>query len=318
MNYKEAGVDVKKGELFIDKIKPFIKETYNSNVVAGVGGFAALYDQGDHYLVTGTDGVGTKIKLAIELKNHKTIGEDLVAMCVNDILCTGATPLFFLDYLATSSLKIEEHKDVVYGIAQGCLKSQIALIGGETAEMPGMYTADDYDLAGFVVGQVAKKDYIKGDQVKAGMKIYALNSSGFHSNGYSLLRKLLEGESLELKKECLTPTRIYTHEVKKITQEFAIKGMAHITGGGLTNIQRIQPKLGYKITCLPELPNTMEKLITKAQMSKKDLFTTFNMGIGFVFICNPIEKKKLHTFDLLEIGEVTQDFSGVECLGTRL
>jgi phosphoribosylformylglycinamidine cyclo-ligase len=188
MNYKESGVDIEKGDLFIDRIKPFIKKTYTENVVSGVGGFAALYEQGDRYLASGTDGVGTKLKLATELNTHDTIGQDLVAMCVNDILCTGAKPLFFLDYLATSKLDLEVHQDVVKGIAQACSESGCALIGGETAEMPGMYKNGEYDLAGFVVGDVSKENLIDGRSIDAGMKIYAFTSSGFHSNGPSIVR----------------------------------------------------------------------------------------------------------------------------------
>lgn len=318
MNYKEAGVDVELGDRFIDQIKPFIKQTYNKNVISGVGGFAGLYDQGENYLATGTDGVGTKIKLAIELGIHDTIGEDLVAMCVNDILCTGAFPMFFLDYLATSKLDLDIHKQVVKGIANGCVKAQCALIGGETAEMPGMYAPGDYDLAGFVVGQVKKSEVVDGEQIKPGQKILALPSSGFHSNGYSLLRKLISECSTDLKEKILTPTRIYVNEIKELSQQIKIIGMAHITGGGLNNIKRMNPAFGYKIDKLPEMNSAMEQVIKESKLKEKDLFTTFNMGIGFVVITDFPEQAKKLSPELTCIGEVTDNAGIVTCMNIDL
>lgn len=318
MNYKEAGVDVELGDKFIDRIKPFIKKTYNDNVHTGVGGFAGLYDQGDHYLATGTDGVGTKLKLAIELGIHDSIGEDLVAMCVNDILCTGASPLFFLDYLATSKLELEIHEQVVKGIARGCQKSQCALIGGETAEMPGIYAEKDYDLAGFVVGSVSKKNLIDGKSITPGMKIYALPSSGFHSNGYSLIRKLIENSSRELKKQCLAPTKIYVEDVKTIMKASEVYGMAHITGGGLNNIKRVNESFGYTIDRLPSALDFMQEVYDLSQLDQKELYTTFNMGLGLSFIMEEIsDPRSLHP-ELIQIGEVSQDFTGVRCLGVAI
>ncbi len=318
MNYKESGVDIEKGDLFIEKIKPFIKQTYNQNVTSGVGGFAALYDQGESYLATGTDGVGTKIKLAIELGIHHTIGQDLVAMCVNDILCTGATPSFFLDYLATDSLDLNVHTDVVKGIADGCRIAKCALIGGETAEMPGMYHNNDYDLAGFVVGHLDKNKYIDGKNIKEGMAIYALPSSGFHSNGFSLIRNLIANESDQLKKECLTPTRIYTQEVQEICKKFDIKGMAHITGGGLNNIKRMSDSVGYVINNLPTMPNFMDSVLSKSKLSLSELYKTFNMGIGFVFVCNENDDLLKLFPDIIQIGYTSNKITGVECLGTMI
>ncbi len=318
MNYKEAGVDVEKGDLFIDKIKPFIRETYNENVVSGVGGFAALYDQGDSYLASGTDGVGTKLKLAVELNQHDTIGQDLVAMCVNDILCTGASPMFFLDYLATSKLDLDIHQQVVKGIAHGCKLSGCALIGGETAEMPGIYQAGDYDLAGFVVGNLLKTKYINGEKLKVGMKLYALSSSGFHSNGYSLIRKLIENESTELKQKCLTPTAIYTQAVQQIMEKHQVFGMAHITGGGLNNIKRMNDKLGYEVNKLPALPEFMDLVISKANLTTEELYTTFNMGIGFVLAMDTLSATEREELNLCEIGQITDKFTGVTCLGTEI
>lgn len=318
MNYKESGVDVEKGDLFIERIKPFIKETYNNNVYSGVGGFAALYDQGDFYLAAGTDGVGTKIKLAIELNLHDTIGEDLVAMCVNDILCTGATPMFFLDYLASSKLNLEIHQDVIKGIANGCKIAGCALIGGETAEMPGMYQNDDYDLAGFVVGSVLKTKVIDGKKLKNGMKIYALPASGFHSNGFSLIRKIIENESLELKRQCLTPTKIYAKEVFNMLRHYDVYGIAHITGGGLNNIKRINNEFGYSITQLPKMPEFMSTVINKLNLSPIELYTTFNMGIGQVFIMDSCEKITEVCPQIIEIGYVHKNSLGVSCLGTKI
>ena len=301
MNYKDSGVDIEKGDLFIERIKPFIKETYHKEVKAGVGGFAALYKQGDRYLAAGTDGVGTKLKLAIELGIHDTIGQDLVAMCVNDILCTGARPLFFLDYLATSSLDLEVHSQVVKGIANACAESGCALIGGETAEMPGMYLNGDYDLAGFVVGDVAKENLIDGSKVEAGMNIYALPSSGFHSNGFSLVRKLIREDELDLKRACLTPTKLYVKRVQELTKKYQIAGLAHITGGGLHNITRISDKVGFKITSLPTMPNFMQEVIERANLLKEEQIATFNMGIGFVFVSS----ETIDEHDITLVGTTT-------------
>lgn len=318
MDYKEAGVDVELGDKFVDRIKPFIKRTYNENVHSGVGGFAALYDQGDSYLATGTDGVGTKIKLAIELGIHHTIGEDLVAMCVNDILCTGAMPLFFLDYLATSKLDLDIHEQVVKGIASGCEKSVCALVGGETAEMPGMYAAGDYDLAGFVVGQVKKDQVIDGQRVKLGMKIVGLPSSGFHSNGYSLVRKLIENSEESIKEKCLTPTKIYVKDVKDIMSKTTVYGMAHITGGGLNNIKRINDQFGYEITQLPPTLDFMQEVYDLSNLGPDELYKTFNMGLGFVFVIDAdTDVNELHP-ELIEVGKITEDFTGVKCLGTSI
>ena len=318
MNYKESGVDIEKGDLFVDKIKAFIKPTYNENVVSGVGGFAALYDQGDRYLAAGTDGVGTKLKLANELNLHHTIGIDLVAMCANDILCTGARPMFFLDYLATSSLDLNVHQQVVKGIAEGCLQARCALIGGETAEMPGMYSQGDYDLAGFCVGDVLKNNLIDGKKIKPGMKILALKSSGFHSNGFSLIRKLINPQETDLKQKCLTPTKIYVEQILNLLQNLSIYGMAHITGGGLNNIKRVNENFGYHITKLPALPDFMDTIISRANLTLPEVYTTFNMGVGFVIICDDSKKAQSFCPELIEIGEVTESFVGVKVLDVKI
>jgi phosphoribosylformylglycinamidine cyclo-ligase len=288
MTYLEAGVDVEKGDAFVSKISRFIRDTYDSRVVSGVGGFAALYEMDeDRYLAAGTDGVGTKVKLAIDLNIHHTIGQDLVAMCVNDVLCTGARPLFFLDYLATGKLDVEVHGALVEGIANACKLSGCALIGGETAEMPGIYAEGIYDLAGFSVGEVYKSDWLSPHKVIPGLTLIGIASSGFHSNGYSLIRKLIKDDELKLKKELLTPTRIYVPLIQKCMREHRglIRGLAHITGGGFQNIERMNDKLKYTITRYPAQEfrgAAMNEIIKRSQLSHEELYQTFNMGIGMV------------------------------------
>lgn len=299
MNYKEAGVDVEKGDLFVEKIKKFVGDTYNEQVVGGVGGFAALYaiDE-DRYLAAGTDGVGTKVKLSQELNMHHTIGQDLVAMCVNDVVCTGARPLFFLDYLATGKLDLEVNCSLVEGIAKACKEVKCALIGGETAEMPGVYAEGVYDLAGFCVGEIAKENWLGPHKVKAGDTLVGIASSGFHSNGYSLVRKLIKHEETELKKDVLTPTKLYVNLVQKLlkSQRHNVHGVAHITGGGFHNIPRMNEELAYNITTLPSddfRPAHMNEIIKRSGLDKNSLYETWNMGIGLVIACeNPAELMK--------------------------
>lgn len=302
VTYKSAGVDVEKGDQFVERISRFIRETYDSRVVAGVGGFAALYEMDEErYLASGTDGVGTKVKLAIELGIHHTIGQDLVGMCVNDILCTGARPMFFLDYLATGKLDLAVHSSIVEGIAHACKLSGCALIGGETAEMPGVYEDGIYDLAGFAVGEVFKNDWLGPHCVKPGMSLIGLASSGFHSNGYSLIRKLLQEQGDEkLKKSLLAPTRIYVPLIMRILREHKglIGGLAHITGGGFDNIERMNPKLKYNITNYPSdefRSSAMQEIIQRSHLSQEELYRTFNMGIGMVLAVND-EAKAMHYF----------------------
>ena len=259
--------------------------------------------------------MGTKLKLACELNEHRTIGIDLVAMSVNDLICTGAKPLLFLDYLATSKLDLDIHTDVVRGISEGCMQASCALIGGETAEMPGMYQVGDYDLAGFCVGDVQKENVIDGSLVTDGMSIYALKSSGFHSNGYSLVRALLKDEEIELKRKCLTPTKIYVKEVLDICRENSIAAMAHITGGGLNNIKRVNPNFGYDLTHLPPMPDFMDSIIARANLNFSEMYTTFNMGLGFVLICEELTNPPA---DLIKIGTVSNEFTGVRVLGHNL
>lgn len=284
VTYKDAGVDIERGDEFVERIKARVKSTYNNRVESGVGGFAALYKiTDDKLLATGTDGCGTKVKLAQGLNKHDTIGIDLVAMCVNDVICTGATPLFFLDYLATGKLELKTAEDIIKGVVEGCKQSECALIGGETAEMPGLYDAGEYDLAGFCVGEVMKRDLIDGSKVKEADTLFALPSSGVHSNGYSLVRKLFREDEKKLLQEALTPTRIYWPVVKQVLP--LVNGMAHITGGGLSNIPRMNMGFDYRIESLPgldEIPPVFAELVKRSGLDGKDLYETFNMGIGFV------------------------------------
>lgn len=320
MDYKEAGVDVEKGDLFVEKIKKFICETYTDQVVSGVGGFAALYaiDE-DRFLAAGTDGVGTKVKLAQELNLHHTIGQDLVGMCVNDVICTGARPLFFLDYLASGKLDLEIHSKLVEGIAKACKEVKCALIGGETAEMPGVYETGVYDLAGFCVGEVSKENWLGPEKVKIGDTLIGLASSGFHSNGYSLVRKLIDANEAELKNELLTPTRLYVNQVQTLLkkQRNNIHGLAHITGGGFHNIPRMNEALGYRITQFPSdsmRTSAMNTIIGRSKLNQTSLYKTFNMGIGLVIACEDPTSlmKELASMDekAMILGKVT-DGSGL-------
>jgi phosphoribosylformylglycinamidine cyclo-ligase len=287
ISYKESGVDIEKGDLFVEKISSLVKSTYNQQVVSGVGGFCALYalDE-DRYLASSTDGVGTKIKLAIDLNLHETIGIDLVAMCVNDLICSGAKPLFFLDYFASSHLDLEVSQAVIKGIVNGCLQSQMVLIGGETAEMPGMYQPGDYDLAGFSVGEVDKNKIIDGKNIFEGDYLVALESSGFHSNGFSLVRKLLDlnHASFELKTECLTPTKIYVRSILSLLKNSPqlIKGLSNITGSGYLNIPRMNESFDYFIDEEMPLPKFMDHICKLSGLSLLELHRTFNMGAGMV------------------------------------
>ena len=293
ISYKDAGVDIDAGNTLVERIKPFVKETFNSNVVGGIGSFAGAFRMPGGYkkpvLLSATDGVGTKLKLAIDAKKFDTVGIDLVAMCVNDLICNFGTPLFFLDYYATGKLDVDAAAATVKGIAEGCKQAECALIGGETAEMPGMYSEDDFDLAGFAVG-IAEEDELN-PKVKDGDILLALPSSGIHSNGYSLVRKLFfeklgmkfddEIDGKKLIDILLTPTRIYVKEFKKFKDK--INALAHITGGGIVeNLPRVLPDdleaVVYKdkIKTLP-IFDFMAKYVDESEM-----YRTFNMGIGLV------------------------------------
>jgi phosphoribosylformylglycinamidine cyclo-ligase len=311
ISYKDAGVDIEAGDHFVERIKKMVGKTYNDRVTSGVGGFASLYDMGnDRFLASGTDGVGTKLLLAQELGVHHTIGIDLVAMCVNDILCTGARPLFFLDYLACGKLDLEVQTQVMEGIVEGCMQSKMALIGGETAEMPGMYAPGHYDLAGFAVGEVHGADLLDGSKLRAGMRVIGVSSSGPHSNGYSLVRRLLDQSGdTELKRLALAPTKIYVDDVMELRAKHSssIAGLAHITGGGFTNMARLSKNLDVIIEHLPrfdELPEIFTVLKERSHLDDKELYTTFNMGVGLAVMTDEPERVMDH---FLKRGHRTWD-----------
>jgi len=328
LSYRDAGVNIDSGNLLVERIKPIAKKTMRNGVLGGLGGFGALFEIPlDRYkqpvLVSGTDGVGTKLKLAMQLGKHDTIGIDLVAMCANDVLVQGAEPLFFLDYYATGKLEVDIASQVISGIGKGCELSGMALVGGETAEMPDMYDGGDYDLAGFCVGIVEKAKIIDGSKVKAGDVILGLASSGAHSNGYSLIRKVLnvsgvspdisfDGETLG--EILLKPTRIYVKSLLHLMQNVSVHAMAHITGGGLLeNIPRVIPKdLSARINSHAwEMPAVFNWLQENGNIEQTEMWRTFNCGIGMVVIVSSEIKET--TVQLLqnsgetvfEIGEIT-------------
>jgi phosphoribosylformylglycinamidine cyclo-ligase len=332
--YQKAGVDINLGNTFIDRIKPLIRQTFSPQVITDIGGFSGLFRLdpsafSEPVLVSSTDGVGTKLKIAQRMGRHRSIGIDLVAMCVNDIIVQGARPLFFLDYLATGRLDLETQTAIIEGIVNGCKQSGCALIGGETAEMPGMYPAGEYDLAGFVVGIVEREKIIDGSKIRPGDRIIGLASSGLHSNGYSLVRKIFfddlrmdPGESIPelnttLGEELLKPTRIYVQSILSLIQEFPVKGMAHITGGGLTeNLPRILPadcqanikKDSWKI---PPIFSIMKRL---GNVSEREMLQVFNNGLGMILVV-PADQTQEIISRLQESGE--QCFSIGE-IGSRI
>jgi phosphoribosylformylglycinamidine cyclo-ligase len=300
LSYGDAGVDIDAGDQLVENIKPFARGTFRDGVLAGIGGFGALFEVPKGYrepvLVSGTDGVGTKLKLAFHLNRHDTIGIDLVAMSVNDILVQGAEPLFFLDYFACGKLAVNTATQVVKGIAAGCVKAGCALIGGETAEMPGMYPVGEYDLAGFAVGVVEKSGIIDGAGIVAGDVVLGLASSGAHSNGYSLVRKIVETSGVDLSSDfdgktlgeaLLAPTRIYVRPVLAALRAVRIKGLAHITGGGLVeNVPRVLPsnlKAVLAKSAWPR-PQLFEWLQRNGNVAESEMHRVFNCGIGMVAI----------------------------------
>lgn len=326
--YKAAGVDIDKANALVDDIKQIAARTKRPGILTGIGGFGALFEIPSHYqspvLVSGTDGVGTKLKLALELNQHDTIGIDLVAMCANDILCCGADPLFFLDYYATGKLNTNQARDVLTGIGQGCEQAGCALIGGETAEMPGMYQGDDYDLAGFCVGAVDKAQIIDGQRlIQAGDAIIGLASSGPHANGFSLIRYLINQHSIDLNtpidntplsEHLMTPTRIYVKAIQSLKKEFKINGLSHITGGGLIeNIPRILPphtraKLNYGTDKWPTL---FQWLMKTGNIDFHEMAKSFNVGIGMVIIV-PADQADQAIAHLLSIGESATRLGTIE------
>lgn len=317
--YKSAGVDKEEGYKTVDKIKSAVAETHNKNVLTGLGSFGAFYEISGYknpVLVSGTDGVGTKLKIALDTKKYGSIGIDCFAMCANDILCHGAKPLFFLDYLACGKLDSEVAAEIVLGMVNACKDNECALIGGETAEMPGMYNPGDYDVAGFCVGIVEKDQIIDGSKIKSGDKIIALPSSGFHSNGFSLVRKIFpnfneEFEGKPLYETLLVPTKLYYKDVFKLLENTEISGIAHITGGGLIeNIPRIIPNgLSAKInTSTIQIPNIMLECEKRGNIERMEMYGTFNMGVGMVVVVD--EKNVSKVLELIEnaydIGEIIE------------
>jgi phosphoribosylformylglycinamidine cyclo-ligase len=339
LTYRAAGVDIDAGDALVERIKPYARRTMRPEVLAGIGGFGALFEIGKRYrepvLVAGTDGVGTKLKLAFALDRHDTIGIDLVAMSVNDVLVQGAEPLFFLDYFACGRLDVEVAARVVRGIATGCEQAGCALIGGETAEMPGMYADGEYDLAGFAVGAVEKDGIIDGRSIAAGDVVLGLASSGPHSNGFSLIRRIVEqsradlhaqlpGSATTLGDALMAPTRIYVKPLLALARAMQVKGMAHITGGGLTeNIPRILPEgLQARIDASRwPRPPVFDWLQQHGQVADAEMHRVFNCGIGMVVIIAPRDVERAIAWlgdageQVHRIGEiVAQSAAGPRCL----
>jgi len=320
LSYRDAGVDIEAGNALVDRIKPHAKKTVRPGVMAGLGGFGSMFELPlDRYknpvLVSGTDGVGTKLRLAIESGIHNTIGIDLVAMCANDIVVLGAEPLFFLDYYATSKLNIDVAESVVSGIAEGCLQAGAALVGGETAEMPSMYEDGDYDLAGFCVGIVEKDNAIDGSKVAAGDVLIGLASSGPHSNGYSLIRKVIEVNNTDinddfegkpLAEHLLAPTRIYVKSLLQLHEKIDIHALSHITGGGLLeNLPRVMPENVNAVIDAKswQRPTVFDWLQEKGNIIDEEMYRTFNNGIGMV-VCVAAEDAA-KTIEILEAAGET-------------
>ncbi len=337
MDYKKAGVNLAAADLAVEKIKDLAASTKRPEVIDGIGGFGGLFalDTARYrspVLVAGTDGVGTKLKIAFAMDEHRTVGIDCVAMCVNDILVQGAEPVFFLDYLAVGVLKPEQVADIVAGVAAGCRKAGCALLGGETAEMPGFYAAKEYDLAGFAVGVVERDRLVDGSRIEAGDVMIGFPANGFHSNGYSLLRKVIETEEINLAapvpaeyrvkeeqpftlgRELLRPTEIYVPVILPLLKQFDVRGMVHVTGGGLPgNIPRILPA-GLRMRLAPgswEVPGIFRYFQHKGNISEEEMFRVFNMGIGFVLIVPENQAaallKEARNACPVVIGEVTRD-----------
>ena len=340
-SYKNAGVDIEKGDAFIQAIKPMVESTFRPEVLTKIGGFAGCVSLNlERYkkpvLVSSSDGVGTKLKIAFMMDRHDTVGIDLVAMCVNDIIVIGARPLFLLDYLATSKLDSEKTMKVVSGIVRGCIEAECSLIGGETAEMPGFYKGGEYDLAGFTVGIVEDSQLIDGSGVTVGDKLIGLASSGLHSNGYSLVRKLLLNQyKMDLEKrveeigevlgeELLRPTRIYVKTILNLTRDFTIGGIAHITGGGVTgNLPRVIPK-GCKAIIHKgswDIPPIFSLLKEKGKIPEEEMFRTFNNGIGMILTVRSKEVEDIlarlqtlgeRAFVIGEVGKTDREQETIE------
>lgn len=320
LTYAEAGVDKEAGYEAVKRMRSHVARTMRPEVLTAIGGFGGGFSLPTGYkepvLVSGTDGVGTKLKLAFAMDKHDTVGIDCVAMCVNDILCQGAQPLFFLDYIAVGKNVPERIENIVAGVAEGCVQSNSALVGGETAEMPGMYQEDEYDMAGFSVGVVEKSKMITGSDIAPGDKMIGLTSSGLHSNGFSLFRKVVEMANVSwdqpmglglpsIGEAALTPTKIYVKPVLKVLEEVTVKGMCHITGGGLyENVPRVLPEDCDAVVDFDAIPKQkiFDWIQEKGGIAKKEMIGTFNMGVGFVIIVSPENEKRVMEI-LKEAGE---------------
>ncbi len=325
VTYKDAGVSIEEGYKTVSKIKSYAEKTYTNGVLNNLGSFAGMFAMGNYknpVLVSGTDGVGTKLAIAFKMKKYDTVGIDCVAMCVNDILCHGAKPIFFLDYMACGKLSSETASQIVKGVSEGCLQADSALIGGETAEMPGFYKEGDYDLAGFSVGVVERDEIIDGSKIEDKDVLIGIASSGLHSNGFSLVRKLIPDIDIDFSGKkigevLLVPTKIYVKPILKLMEKFEIKGMAHITGGGFyENIPRMF-KGDFKAVINKdsyELPEIFKYLMTLG-VTEEDMYHTFNMGIGFV-LCVKREDKKAVLKGLEEMGEKAFEIGHIEAGGS--
>lgn len=330
LTYRDAGVNIDAGNDLVDRIKSTAARTRRPEVLGGLGGFGAMVSIPAGYkepvLVSGTDGVGTKLRLAMQLQKHDTIGIDLVAMCVNDLVVGGAEPLFFLDYYATGQLNVDVAAQVVEGIGAGCEQAGCALVGGETAEMPGMYEGEDYDLAGFCVGVVERQDVIDGSRAQPGDALLALGSSGPHSNGYSLVRKIIEISGADLTQPMgdstlgdalMAPTRIYVKNLLKLIREVDVRALSHITGGGLPeNIPRVLPKgtIAAIDTQSWELPPVFQWLQNAGGVAQEEMYRTFNCGIGMI-VCVPEDQKALAIDTLQAMGETVWQVGIMESSG---
>jgi phosphoribosylformylglycinamidine cyclo-ligase len=317
LDYAKSGVNREAADLLVEKIAVMAKKTLDRRVKASIGGYASLFElDKKRWLAASTDGVGTKLKLAFRLGNHRTVGIDLVAMSVNDLLCVGAEPLFFLDYFATGKLNSGVAEQVLEGIVEGCKQAGCALVGGETAEMPDFYSDGEYDLGGFAVGQVNPKNVLPRKDIKAGDVLIGMASSGVHSNGFSLLRKLIPqgAEGNQIAKDLLTPTKIYARSLMPILEDRLVQGMAHITGSGYLNVPRMSGKVSYEI----ELPPIAERapiypwVIENARLSLSELAQTFNLGVGMVLVVKKtnvgkvMKKLKRSGETVWELGVVTK------------
>ena len=334
LSYKDAGVDIDAGNALVEKIKGAVKRTTRPEVMGGIGGFGAICQIPTGYkepvLISGTDGVGTKLRLAIDLKKHDTVGIDLVAMCVNDLLVLGAEPLYFLDYYATAKLDVDVASDVVSGIAEGCIQSGCALVGGETAEMPGMYHQGDYDIAGFCTGVAEKSALIDGSKVAAGDQLIALGSSGPHSNGFSLIRKVLEVNNTDtselldgkaISEHLLEPTKIYVKSVLALLKDVEAHALSHITGGGFwENIPRVLPETAQAVINgeswqWPEIFNWLKE---KGNITEHEMYRTFNCGVGMIIVVpqdkveQSIEILAAHGENAWHIGAISDKADGEE------